>query len=110
MIKKFFSLLLGSARESAEPLVRQIAEQSLAEVCHQVDGRMTGMSLAEARGYVRARATQVIMRQARLAIANSADVEFTAMATVVRQATERLIPQVIRKSFVAAQRVPRIAA
>ena len=91
-------------------LFAQMAEQSLAEVCHQVDGRLHGMSLAEARGYVRARATQIVMRQARLAIANSTDVEFTAMPSIVRQATERLIPQVVRKVYVGAQRAPRVAA
>jgi hypothetical protein len=110
LIKKFISLLLGTVQNSAEPLVRQIAEQSLAEVCHQVEGRLQGMSLAEARGYIRARASQIVMREARLAIANSRDVEFTSMADIVRQATERLIPQVIRKMHVATQRAPRVAA
>ncbi len=110
MIKKLVSLLFGSARNPAEPLVRQIAEQSLAEVCHQVEGRLPGMSLAEARGYIRARASQIVMREARLAIANSVDVEFSAMADIVRQATERLVPQVIRRTYVATQRIPRVAA
>jgi hypothetical protein len=50
------------------------------------------------------------MHEARLAIANSPDVEFTAMADVVRQATERLIPQVIRKLHVRAPRAARVAA
>jgi hypothetical protein len=110
LIKKLVRLLLGSVQNPAEPLVRQIAEQSLAEVCHQVEGRLHGMSLAEARGYIRARASQIVMREARLAIANSCDVEFTAMADVVRQATERLVPQVIRRMYVANQRAPRVAA
>jgi hypothetical protein len=110
LIKKLISLLLGSVRDSAEPLIRQIADRSLAEVCHQVEGRMRDMSLAEARGYVRARATQVVMREARLAIANSTDLDFSAMADVVRQATERLIPQVIRKMYVRALQASRAAA
>jgi hypothetical protein len=110
LIKKFVSLLLGSVQNPAEPLVRQIAEQSLAEVCQRVEGRLHGMSLAEARGYIRARASQIVMHEARLAIANSPDVEFTAMADVVRQATERLIPQVIRKLHVRAPRAARVAA
>lgn len=110
MIKKFISLLLGSVQNPAEPLVRQVAEQSLAEVCHLVEGRLQGMSLAEARGYIRARASQIVMREARLAIANSHDVEFDAMADVVRQATERLIPQVVRKLHSRTQRAARVAA
>jgi hypothetical protein len=110
LIKKLISLLLGPVRDNAEPLIRQIAEHSLAEVCHLVEDRLHGMSLAEARGYVRARASQVVMREARLAIANSRDVEFTAMADVVRQATERLVPQVIRGTYASAQRAPRAAA
>jgi hypothetical protein len=110
LIKEFLSLLLGKARYSAEPLVRQVAERSLPEVCHQIEGRLHGMSLAEARGYVRARATQIVMHETRLAIANSADANFSIMADVVRQATERLIPQVLRKVYVGDQRIPRVAA
>jgi hypothetical protein len=110
LIKKIMSLLLGHTRSNVEPLIRQIAEQSLAEVCQLVDGRMVGMSLAEARGYVRARATQIVMHETRLAIAKSTDVEFASMADIVRQATERLIPQVIRKMHVGAHQASRVAA
>jgi transcriptional regulator of heat shock response len=110
LIKKLVSLLLGKVKTNAESLVRQIAEQSLAEVCHQVEGRLRAMSLSEARGYVRARASQVVMRETRLAIANSREVDFTAMPDIVRQATERLVPQVISRTYVAAHRAPRIAA
>ncbi len=110
MFKKIIRLLLGNRSPNNEPLVRQIAEQCLAEVCQLVAGRMDGMTLAEARGYVRARSTQVVLRQARIAIANSTDVELSAMAGLARMATERLIPQVIRKTHGGAQHPPRIAA
>lgn len=110
MFKRFISRLLGSVGNGAEPLIRQIADSSLAEVCRQVEGRLQDMSLAEARGYIRARATQIVMHEARLAIANSRDVEYASMADIVRQATERLIPQVLRRSYVGVQRVPRVAA
>lgn len=115
LIKKFIRLLLGQSRlnqsrSNVEPLVRQIAEQSLAEVCQVVEGRLAGMSVAEARGYVRARATQIVMHEAHLAIAKSTNVEFSSMADIVRQSTERLIPQVIRKMHAGAQQAPRVAA
>ena len=110
MIKKFIQFLLGNPRANTEPLVRQIAEQSLAEVCQLVEGRMAGMTLAEARGYVRARATQIVMRESRIAIAKSTDVEYAEMATVARQATERLISQVIRRMHTVAQQPARVAA
>jgi len=110
LIKKFIQLLLGNPRTNTEPLVRQIAEQSLAEICQLVEGRMTGMTLAEARGYVRARATQIVLRESRIAIAKSTDVEFAEMATVARQATERLISQVIRRTHSGAQQPARVAA
>lgn len=104
------NLLLGSVQNTAEPTVRRIVEQSLSEVCHQVEGRLHEMSLAEARGYIRARASQIVIREARLMIMNSSDVEFTEMAEIVRQATERLVPQVVRKIRVGTQRTPRVAA
>jgi hypothetical protein len=110
LIKKFIQLLLGNPRRNIEPIVRQIAEQSLAEVCQLVEGRMAGMTLAEARGYVRARATQIVMRESRIAIAKSIEVEYAEMATVARQATERLISQVIRQTHTGAQQPARVAA
>jgi hypothetical protein len=110
LIKKFIQLLLGNPRTITEPLVRQIAEQSLAEICQLVEGRMANMTLAEARGYVRARATQVVLRESRIAIAKSTDVEFAEMATVARQATERLISQVIRRTHTSAPHPARVAA
>jgi hypothetical protein len=109
LIKKFIQLLLGHVRPVNEKLVRQIAEQSLAAVCEQAHGRLTGMTVAEARGYVRAKATQIVLRETRLTIANSSEADFCDMATIARQATERLIPQVIRKAH-SSQQARRIAA
>lgn len=110
MIKKIINLLLGYSRSPSEFMARQIAERSIAEVCERVAGHTTGMSVSEARGYVRARATQIVLRETRIAIANSIDVELSEMANVARLATERLIPQVIRKTHSAAQEAPRVAA
>jgi hypothetical protein len=109
LIKKFIQMLLGQVRPINEKLVRQISEQSLAAVVEQAQGRLVGMTVAEARGYVRAKATQIVLRETRLAIANSSEVEFCDMATIARQATERLIPQVIRKAH-NSQQARRIAA
>ena len=110
MITKIIRLLLGKSRSPAEPLIHQIVERSLAEVCQQVKGRLAEMSLSEARGYVRARATQIVLRETRLAIANSVEVDLSAMADLARQATERLIPQVIRQTYSAGQHPQRAAA
>jgi hypothetical protein len=66
--------------------------------------------MSEARGHVRARATQIVLHETRLAIANSVDVELSAMAAIARQATERVIPQVIRKTHSTGQSAPRAAA
>ena len=110
MIKKFIQMLLGTPPSNTDSLVRLIAERSLAEVCQLVEGRLADMTLAEARGYVRARAAQVVLRESRIAIASSTDVELSDMASIARQATERIIPQVIRKTHVLTERVPRVAA
>jgi hypothetical protein len=109
LIKRFIQMLLGQVRSCNEQLVRQISEQSLAAVIEQAQGRLVGMTVAEARGYVRAKATQIVLRETRLAIANSTEVEFCDMATIARQATERLIPQVIRKAH-SGQQTRRVAA
>lgn len=110
MFKTLIRLVRGSVGHNAEPVVRQIVEKCLAEVCDQVEGHLQGMTLPEARGYVRARATRVVIREVRTVIASSTTLEFVAMAVIVRQATERLIPQVIRRTYVGAKRLPRVAA
>lgn len=110
MFKTLIRLVRGSIGQNAEPVVRQIVEKCLVEVCDQVEGHLQGMTLSEARGYVRARATRVVMREVRAVIASSSNLEFVSMAVIVRHATERLIPRVIRRTYVSATRLSRVAA
>ena len=110
MISKLVSYLRGKGSVRTEKLVQDVADRSLESVCRDVEGHMGDMSLAEARGYVRARATQVVLREARLAIANSPDADFTIMANIVRAVTDRLVPQVIRRTHVGNRHFPRVAA
>jgi hypothetical protein len=108
MLKKLLKWLGVGSHRRIEALVRQVAEQSLAEVCQLVRNRMDGMSLAEARGYTRARAAQVVLRNARQVIADSTERNFADLALVTQTATERLLPQVLRQTKVSVPRVTTI--
>lgn len=105
MLKRLLNWLGIGSHRRVEAVVRQVAEQSLAEVCQLVRNRMDGMSLAEARGYIRARAAQFVLRHARQVIADSTDINFADLALVTQIATERLLPQVLRQTKVSVPRV-----
>lgn len=105
MLKKLLSWLGIGSHRRMEGLVHQVAEQSLAEVCQLIRNRVDSMSLAEARGYARARAAQIVLRHARQVIADLRERNSADLATVTQAATERLLPQVLRQTKVG---VPRI--
>ncbi len=105
MLKFIRSLFQPKRRANLEPLVRQVIEQCLADVCNLVQGRLQSMSLSEARGYVRARSTQIVLQQARLAIANSPEVDYSQLAKVSRQVSELLVVQVLRRTKTGGARI-----
>lgn len=106
MIENIKKLLGLRPSANLDAVVRQVTEDSLPEVCQQVVGRTGGMNFAEARGYVRARASRIVLRHARIVIARSAEVEVSELQTVARFATERLVPHVIRQARVGVPAMP----
>ena len=108
MIQGIAKLLGAVSSVKTDQLVKQVSEASIASVCERVAQHIEEMSLSEARGYVRARAARVVRRETRLAISRlSSNVDASQADNVVRAATERLVPVVIRRMSVG---VPRSAA
>ncbi|HEX6963290.1 MAG TPA: hypothetical protein VF175_15590, partial [Lacipirellula sp.] len=62
-----------------------------------VEGRISSMSVCEARGYIRARAAGEIRRQARLAFSQQPGVDAAWEPLVVLRATERVAPLALRQ-------------
>lgn len=77
-------------------LAKQVLEASLDEAKQLVADEVTEMSLAEARGYVRARCGLIVRRQARLVISRDHEADSSWAAAVARSAIEQLVPVVIR--------------
>ena len=105
--------LFGKASSGViDAMVRQVAELSVECVCQRVATRVEEMTLSEARGYVRARAAQVVSRQARLAISRQPEVDVAWTSAIVRAATEQIVPLVLRQARVDVPRriEARIAA
>lgn len=100
MIKSFAQLLGAASSSRLDALSRQVADQSVEDVCSAVRGQVESMSFSEARGYVRARATRAVRKQARLAIGLQAGASETLLESVTRMAIERVVPQVLRKTGV----------
>ena len=114
MLERLIGFQNSPRASRLEPLVRQVVESSLPGVLQRVADHTDGMSLSEARGYVRARAAQVVKRQTRLAIMGQPEAQDSWKASIVRQATERLVPHVLRQAAVgvpaALPRVSTLAA
>ena len=97
MLQKLQSLLAPVTQSSlVESVVRQVAEASVEPVCCRVSDSASRMGLSETRGYIRARASLVVRRQARLAVAH-AGVHPSLESQVRRDATERMVPVVMRR-------------
>lgn len=101
-IAKLFRSTLPSG--VMDTLVRQVAELSLESVVERVAARIDEMTLSEARGYVRARAAQVVRRQTRQAISQYQEATEDWPRAIVPAATERLVPLVLRQTGVGVPR------
>jgi hypothetical protein len=101
--------LAARRRRSIDALVRHVAESSVEAVCQLVIDRVQEMPLCEARGYVRARASREIRRQARQAFANHPGVDPAWEPLVVLRATERVAPLALRRILADRSNVRRAA-
>ncbi|MGI9430005.1 MAG: hypothetical protein ACR2NM_15190 [Bythopirellula sp.] len=107
MINHLAKLLSGASNGRMDALSRQVADLSLDSVCEVVGDRIECMTFSEARGYVRARASRVVRKQARMAISRHPGADQTWLDAITRSATERIVPLVLRQTGVG---VPKPAA
>lgn len=94
--------------EAIEALARQVSELSLEDVIERVSSRIENMPLSEARGYVRARAAQVVRIQTRRALSQHAEASEDWASLIIPSATERLVPLVIRQTGVGLPRPEKL--
>jgi len=110
MLHGIASLLKKSSPEVVDAMTRQVAEQSVEDVCQRVATHMDGMTLSEARGYIRARAAGIVRRQTRLAISRNPGTGQDIAEVVARSATERILPTVLRRTGVGVPRALELPA
>jgi len=110
MFSLFAKLIPAVPAAKADALARQVVEASLSAATELVAEQTSEMTLSEARGYVRARCGRIVRRQTRLAINRHPDANSTWTNTVVRIATERLVPLVLRESKVGVPRSTQLPA
>ncbi len=104
MLAKIVKLIRRAPSGAIDALVRQVVEMSLEDVVERVSARVDAMTLSEARGYVRARAAQVVRYQTHLAIAKHSGAEQHWTARIVSTATERIVTLVLRQTGVGLPR------
>jgi hypothetical protein len=91
-------------------VVRLVAEQSAAAVGRVVASRVQGMTLCEARGYIRARAGVEIRRQTRAALGREVNSDAAWENAVTARATERVVALVMRQLVVKQLTTRPVAA
>ena len=107
MLEAVVEILRSEPSAKVEAFARHVVDESVEEVAQLVANQMEGMTLSEARGYVRARSAQIVLRQTCLAVNRHPNAAPDWSASIVRTATERLVPLVLRQTAVG---IPRQAA
>ena len=80
---------------SVGELARQLAQRTYAAVRESIGSHVLTFSRAEARGYVRAKANPVIRAEATLLANRYAGLSQARLATVVVQASDRVVQSVL---------------
>ena len=106
MLNSLVKLFEAAPAGRIDVLARQVADLSLESVCQLVGEHVTSMTFSEARGYVRARGSRIVRRNARLAISRQPGAELAWEDAIARAATERIVPLVLRQTGVG---VPQLA-
>ena len=104
MINHLAKLLSAASAGRMDALSRQVADLSLQGVCELVGDHIEDMTFSEARGYVRARASRVVRKQARMAIGRHPGADQAWLDAITRSATERIVPLVLRQTGVGVLR------
>ena len=104
MIAEIAKLFGVTSSRKVEALIKQVADASIAPVCERLAEEMDAMSLPEARGYIRARAARVVRRETRIAINRLPKTEVVCSEVIIRSATEKLVPLVLRQLSVGVPR------
>lgn len=103
MIDLLMKLLPTAHSSAVETTIRQVAESSIEGVCQRVSPQIDHMTLSEARGYVRARAVEIVQAETRRSLAGEVGA-LQRFDFVVRSAIERLVPAVLRRTGVGVPR------
>ncbi len=110
MIKYLTQLISRPSRQELVDLVRQVSDRSFPAVQDRAASRAAGMPLAEARGYVRARATGIIRRQVEICLTRRHAVDERLQRQIALHACERVVHLVIAEMLAKSPVARRQAA
>ena len=97
-------------QQLASELARQIARDSQPVVWDRVRGRIFEMNVAEARGYVRARAWEVLRTRTETAMAMNQRQDAALAQRILFEASERLVQRIIADLLAGSSIARRAAA
>lgn len=86
-----------------EELIGMVVERSAPEIDADLDARLQRMSIAEARGYVRARARRSVQKHVLLLAGELGGISATTARHIVSKAMERATYKVVRERLTVPQ-------
>ena len=98
------NLFTANSSDITDALAKQVVEASQSDVSKLVGDAVIEMSLAEARGFIRARSGLIVRKQTRIALGSHPQADSAWSPEIIRTATERLIPLVLRDLRVGVPR------
>ena len=110
LIQYLTQLISRPNRQEIIDLVCQVSDRSFAAVQDRTAGRIQRMAPAEARGYVRAKATGIIRRQVEICLTRRHPVGERLQRQIGLQACERVVHLVIGEVLAVGPVVRRLAA
>ena len=94
---RFLDDLFGRSERQVSALASDLAQRSAATVWQRVGHRVSTMTSAEARGYIRARAAEVIHAEVERLLQFEPGLRGWAHEALVAQATEGVIEQTLNE-------------
>ena len=107
MLNFITSFFAPTSNQQLEQLIRDIANRSLAGSRRRLHGDVTKMSVAELRGYVRARAIRTVRERAMETVGRR-QLPVATIDDVIQRALERTVHMLVRQVMVQPVTLPAV--
>jgi hypothetical protein len=103
MFQRIREIMMDNLFDRVDELARAVVDQSVDEIRASLSDGVRHMSVAEARGYVRARARRIVQKHAVVAVTDHGGLSAWTTQAVTTKALERATHRVVRQLLTIPQ-------